>query len=378
MTSSAEASAQFIESVYEQFLGRGADAAGITYWLAQMQGGVRNEAIEAAFLSSDEFYTRAGGTTDGWMQAAYRTVLGRGAEAEAVRWAQSKIDSGTSLNDLATAIVMSAEGETRIVNRDLTRFQSSIDPAIVSGLAAELSKGQVTQQQVAADLLSTSEYFQQHTGVPDTIVPVPNWLPTAPQTAASIAAQAATGNANVVFIGDSITQLWQTTGLSDWNQDFAPLGSLDAGVAGDATENVLYRLGQGNLDGISPKLAVVMIGINDVGKGDSASDVGTGITSVVRTVQNEFPEAKILLLGVLPGLQVAADSSALQEIDQINRTIAPLADQQKIWFLDVSSQFLNPDGSLNQSLFQTGDIHPNAQGYDVLAQSIAPLVRALS
>ncbi|HWB11342.1 MAG TPA: GDSL-type esterase/lipase family protein [Pirellulales bacterium] len=375
---SDEANSQFIRSAYQQYLGRETDLTGLTYWLAQMQAGTKNQAIEAAFLSSDEFYARAGGTTDGWIQAAYQTVLGRAAEAEALSWATSELNAGKSRYDLAMALVMSMEGETRSVEGELTRLGMSLNAAIASALAAELSAGQVTEQQVTADFLTTPEYFEAHTGVPDTIVPVPNWLPTAPKTEADISAQAAGGNANVVFIGDSITQLWQSTGSSDWNQYFAPLRSLDAGVAGDSTENLLWRLEQGNLNGISPKLAVVMVGVNDVGKGDSAGDVVTGITSVVRTVQNEFPNAKILLLGVLPALQVPANSAVRQEIDQINQAIAPLADGQRIWFLDVSAQLLNPDGSLNQSLFQAGNIHPNAQGYHLLAQAIAPSVQALS
>jgi lysophospholipase L1-like esterase len=375
---SNEANTQFIRSVYQQYLGREADSGGIAFWLGQMQAGVNNQAIEAAFMASDEFYEQAGGATDGWIQAAYQAVLGRAAEAEAVGWATSELSAGTSRYDLALMLVTSIEGETRSVDRELTRFGMPINSAIAGGLAAELSTGQVTEQEVTTDLLSTPQFFEIHTGVPDTIVPVPNTLPGASKTAAAITAQAASGNANVVFLGDSITQLWQTTGLSDWNASFAPLGSLDAGVAGDSTENVLWRLQQGNLNGISPKLVVVMIGVNDVGKGDDANEVATGITSVVRSVQNEFPDAKILLLGVLPALQVPAYSAARQEIDQINQTIAPLADNQRTWFVDVSAQLLNPDGSLNTSLFQAGNIHPNAEGYHLLAQAIAPWVQALS
>lgn len=375
---SAEADAQFIRAAYQRYLGREADLAGIDFWLGQMQAGARNEAVEAAFLSGKEFYARAGGTVDGWVQAAYQTVLGRAAEAPAAHWVNSALNAGTSLHDLATVLVMSQEAEARTIDGELTKLGMPVDSEPVASLAAQLSAGQLTESQLESDFLSSPEYFEVHTGVPETIVPVPNSLSTAPQTTAGIAGQAAHGNTNVVFVGDSITQLWQSEGSTDWEEDFAPLRSLDAGVMGDTTENVLWRLQHGNLNGISPRLAVVMIGINDIIKGDTASDVATGITSVVRTLQNELPGTKILLLGVLPGVEVAANSAIRQEIDQVNQMIAPLADGQRTWFLDVSSPFRTPDGSLNAGLFQADYVHPNVQGYHVLAQAIAPSVQALS
>jgi beta-glucosidase len=130
------------------------------------------------------------------------------------------------------------------------------------------------------------------------------------------------------------------------------------------------------LKGISPKLAVVMIGINNLS--NTVSDVAAGITAVVQRLRNDYPGINVLLLGILPGAQVTATSVYRQEIDQINKLIEPLADGKQVWFLDVGSQFVNPDGSLNESLYQTGNIHPNGEGYAVLAQAIAPWVQVLA
>jgi lysophospholipase L1-like esterase len=378
MVYSDEASTHFIRSVYQQYLGREADAAGLSYWLAQMHAGVRNEQIEAAFLASDEFYARAGGTQVGWIQAAYQTVYGRSAEPQAVAWASSELASGQSRHGLAFMIVASTEGLTRMINHDMSQFKISIDQASVSSLVSQLSSQQITEQQMDIDYLASAQYFDVRTGVPVTTVPVPNTIPLAQTITANITSQAAQGGDNVVFVGDSITEQWTTTGSSAWSQYFAPLNSLDGGVGGDTTQNVLWRLEQGNLHGTSPKLAVVMIGINNVTEENTPSDVAAGISAVVRTLQSDFPGVKVLLLGILPAIEVAANSAMYQKITQINQMVVPLADGQHVWFLDEGSHFLNPDGSLNENLYQVGDVHPNAQGYQVLAQAIAPWVQVLS
>lgn len=375
---SDEASTHFLRGVYQQYLGREADEAGLGYWLAQMHAGVRNEQIEAAFLASVEFYMRAGGTQVGWIQAAYKTAYGRSAEPQAVAWASSQLASGQSRYGLAFMLVASTEGLTRMINHDMSQFQIPIDQVSVSSLVSQLASQQITEQQMDIDYLATGQYFDVRTGVPVTAVPVPNTIPLAQTINADIASQAAQGGDNVVFVGDSITEQWTTTGSSAWSQYSAPLNSLNAGVGGDTTQNVLWRLDQGNLHGIFPKLAVVMIGINNVTEGNTPSEVAAGITAVVRTLQSDFPGVRVLLLGILPAVEVAANSTMYQKITQINRMVAPLADGQQVWFLDEDSHFLNSDGSLNEDLYQVGDVHPNAQGYQVLAQAIAPWVQVLS
>lgn len=372
---SPEANADFIGATYEHYLGRSADPAGLACWVGLMQAGESNEQIEAAFLASEEFYRRAG-SMQGWIESAYQTVLGRPAEAQAVTWATTELRAGASLRELAVALISSPESSTDIVERDLSQLEIPLDANAVAVFTVELSAGRITDQQLQIAYLGSAQYFDVHTGVPVTAVPVRNGAALVQPTIATIGANAARGNANVVFVGDSITQFWTTTGASAWNQYFAPLRSLDAGVKGDTTENVLWRLDNGNLDGIAPRLAVLMVGVNDLS--DGASDIAAGVTAVVDKLQSEFPGIRVLLFGILPALQPAAGSPDREEIAAANELIKPLGDGQHVWFLDVGSAFLNRDGSMNTDLYQPDEIHPNAEGYDVLAQAIAPWVQALS
>lgn len=375
---SDEAHADFIRSIYQQYLGREADAPGLTYWLQQLHAGVSNQAVQAAILGSDEFYARAGGNTSDWIEAVYPAVLGRPVDAPAMSWATSQISSGVGLDEMATMLLDSAEGATKIVEQELSQFQAPLDAGNVPVFANELATQQITEQELATAYLSSPQYYESQTGVPTTIVPVPDAQPQALRDVATISAQAAQGNATTVFVGDSITAYWQTRGAASWNDGLAPLGSFDAGIAGDMTENVLWRLDQGNLRGISPNLAVVMIGINDLARGSSPADVAAGVTAVVRTLQSEFPAAKILLLGILPAGQLAASMPLRQEIVATNELLAPLADGQHIWFLDLGADFLNPGGTLNQNLFQPDLVHPSPMGYQILTNAVAPWVRVLA
>ncbi|HVX15996.1 MAG TPA: GDSL-type esterase/lipase family protein [Pirellulales bacterium] len=373
---SNEAFRDFITATYQHFLGRTADEISLQYWLQQMRAGMTNQQIEATLLGSDEFYLRAGGTQSDWVQAAYQTVLGRAAESSAVTWVESQLAAGESLYDVGLSLLMSGEGTTRTVVHDLSQLQLSLDAGTVSTLASQLGTWQTTEQELMITYVAKSQYFDLHTGVPVTTVPVPNVLAGAPERTAAIAAEAAQAKPNVLFLGDSITQLWTMDGISAWNQYFAPLGSFDAGVGGDTIENVLWRLDAGDLAGISPKLAVLMIGVNDLA--DSPNDIAAGITAVVQKLQDDFPGIKVLLLGLLPALQPEFGSVAQQQISQVNALLSPLMDGQRVWFLDVDASFQNPDGSMNTSLYNPDHVHPNAAGFDVLAQAIAPWVDALS
>ena len=379
IVNSDEHLSQFITSAYEQYLGRRPEQSAIQYWLDKLHTGCRDEFVEAALLASDEFEANAGDTQLGWIDAAYEAVLRRPADATAVAWATTQLDAGMSLSNLAILLTTSEEHEEQSVQAELSHLQLPPDVAETQFFAPALAAGQITDEQLTVDFMTSGQYFKVQTSVPVTLVPVPSVLPGAQQRFEQIASQAALGDENVVFVGDSITQLWQgKVGLPAWNQDFAPLPSVDAGIAGDTIENVLWRLEVGNLNGVSPKLAVVMIGLNDLSQGASSSDVAAGITAVVQTLRTEFPAIKILLLGLLPGLQVAPDSIYRQEIAQVNQILEPLADGQHVWFLDLTPYFINPDGSTNQSLYQADHTHPNASGYQVMAQAIAPWVRDLS
>jgi lysophospholipase L1-like esterase len=341
---------------------------------------MRDETVVASLIGSDEFYANAGGTASDWIDAAYQAILGRAADASSIAWATSQLNSGTSLGELATMLSMSGEHQTQFVDSEVSQdLKIPLTTSATQFFTSELATGQVTREQLTATLMAQAQYFEIHTGVPVTLVPVPSVQPWFPQDFAQISSQAAQGGANALFLGDSITQSWLgKAGTPAWNQFFAPLGSLNAGIAGDTTENVLWRLEHGNLNGISPKVVVLMVGVNDLSEGATPSDIAAGITAVVQTLRVEFPTTKVLSLGLLPGLQVEADSVMRQEITQVNQLISPLADGQQVWYLDLTGYFVNADGSSNQSLFLYDHTHPDAQGYDMLGLAIAPWVDVLS
>ena len=109
------------------------------------------------------------------------------------------------------------------------------------------------------------------------------------------------GDVELLFIGDSITEGWAGRGKEVWDKYYGNRKAMNAGVGGDRTQHVLWRLDNGNVDGIKPKLAVIMIGTNNSnGKDNTAEEIADGIKVIVKEVREKLPETKILLLGIFP------------------------------------------------------------------------------
>src|SRR5687767_8720610 len=107
------------------------------------------------------------------------------------------------------------------------------------------------------------------------------------------------GNVDVLFLGDSITAGWNGAGREVWRDKIEPLKPANFGIGGDRTQHVLWRITNGELDGISPKLAVLMIGTNNSGD-HSAEQIATGVEKIVRTLREKLPQTKVLVLGIFP------------------------------------------------------------------------------
>jgi len=204
---------------------------------------------------------------------------------------------------------------------------------------------------------------------------------------ASFLALAQKGDIDLLFLGDSITDFWRTNGrgAAVWAQYYGNLKAANFGINADRTQNVLWRLQNGEGQGFSPKVVVLMIGTNNIGvttrntpaspwRGTSAEAV-EGVTAVITELRKDFPNAKILLLGIFPR---GDDLLAMQQIPEVNRGIAKLDDQKHVFYLDIGPKFLGPDGLINPDLFQTSDhLHPTAAGYTVWAESIKDLLAKL-
>lgn len=186
------------------------------------------------------------------------------------------------------------------------------------------------------------------------------------------------GEAALVFLGDSITEGWGGPGKAIWNSTWAPLKAANFGISGDRTENVLWRLDHGNGDGLKPKLVVLMIGTNNTGHRkaeEPAAETAAGVKAIIDRLHRKFPDSKVLLLGIFPRGENPSDRLRTHNA-AINELLKPLADGQKVHFLDIGKSFLAPDGSLPREIMPDL-LHLSPKGYQIWADAIRSKVTEL-
>ncbi|MBX3179490.1 MAG: GDSL family lipase [Candidatus Hydrogenedentes bacterium] len=181
------------------------------------------------------------------------------------------------------------------------------------------------------------------------------------------------GNADLVFIGDSITHGWEGAGKPVWDHYYADRNAVNLGIGGDRTQHVIWRLENGNIDGISPKVAVVMIGTNNH-KDNSAEEISEGVTAIVRRLRNGLPDTKVLLLAIFP--RGDKPEKIVEKLNQANTLIADLAADPMVTFLDLGPAFRDLQGQVPESLMPDL-LHPNEAGYQVWASSMEPVLAPL-
>lgn len=182
------------------------------------------------------------------------------------------------------------------------------------------------------------------------------------------------GGVDLLFLGDSITDGWRSTGKAVWDKTFAPLKAANFGISGDRTEHVLWRLQHGELEGIHPRLAVVMIGTNN---GDPANDVALGIKAIIGEVQQRSPGTRILLLGIFPRGEKPEGARLKNEaVNTIISGYASPADPKRVVYLDIGDKFLTPDKILGKDIMPDA-LHPNLKGYQIWADAILDPVKQL-
>ncbi|MEO6544448.1 MAG: GDSL-type esterase/lipase family protein [Nitrospiraceae bacterium] len=184
------------------------------------------------------------------------------------------------------------------------------------------------------------------------------------------------GNIDLVMIGDSITQGWGNEGRRIWDTYYGHRHAVNLGFNGDRTEHVLWRLDHGEIDGIHPKLVVVMIGTNNTGgHHDPSEETAAGIHAILTTLRTRLPAAKILLLGLFP--RTASADDPIRRINEaVNDHLRAYADNQHIFFLDLSRHFLDVRGHLSHDLMPDF-LHPNEHGYRVWADGMEDIVGKL-
>ena len=182
------------------------------------------------------------------------------------------------------------------------------------------------------------------------------------------------GNADLLFVGDSITQGWENGGKEVWDYYYAGRNAVNLGTSGDRTYHVLWRLDDLDFSKVSPKLAVIMIGTNNRAM-HTAGQIAEGVTAIVDSLRQKLPEMELLLLGVFPR-EVAPDAEYRVKMDEANDILAKLDEREKVTFLDIGEEFLNDDGILPEEIMPDA-LHPNTKGYWIWARAIEPAVSRL-
>jgi lysophospholipase L1-like esterase len=175
----------------------------------------------------------------------------------------------------------------------------------------------------------------------------------------------------LLLMGDSITDFWRNedgnfAGKAVLDEYFGQWKIANFGIAGDTTQGVLYRLQNGEGEGFSPRAVMLMIGTNNTGR-NNAAEIAEGVGAVVLSLEEHFPEAKILLLGIFP--RGNAGDAVRGTIAEINATISKLHDGETVHYLDIGDVFLDADGNIPQSVM-SDRLHPSAEGYRLWAEAV--------
>jgi len=188
---------------------------------------------------------------------------------------------------------------------------------------------------------------------------------------------AANPNISIIFYGDSLTQFWNDEGLPLFNQLYAPLGAVNYGLGADRTQNLLWRIQNGELTGLNPKLIVLKIGLNNIWE-DNLTEVADGIATVVSTFRQMLPNTKILLLSVLPASPGAGDGLWMfPRVYEVNMRIRYLSDEQNVFYFDMFDEFrASTWGELKEGYYTDG-VHLSPAGYQQWANSMADIFNQL-
>jgi lysophospholipase L1-like esterase len=202
----------------------------------------------------------------------------------------------------------------------------------------------------------------------------------------AILARAKSGPVGLLFLGDSITERWRIA-PHIWETYYGKYQPANFGIGGDRTSHVIWRIEHGELDGIAPKVAVLMIGTNN-SLDYNAEQIAAADRKIVSMIRARLPDTKILVLGIFPRgprdregnpiTQAHIDEAArrMQTIDAVNRDLAGLDDGRTIRFLNINEVFLGQDGRIPRAIMPD-QLHPGAAGYQLWADAMQPLLESM-
>ena len=191
------------------------------------------------------------------------------------------------------------------------------------------------------------------------------------------------GDVDFLLVGDSITALWPTKGPKSYST-FLPWKPLNVAISAEHTEHVLYRLLNGNIEGIKPKAAMILIGTNNLGHEPKEKPewVVAGVKKIIETLQAKSPNTKILLLALFPRGAEKKDANGIfkntkptdsirQRTVETNKLMASLADNKMVTFMDIGSLFVDAEGNIKTDLMPD-NLHPNEAGYQLWLNAVKP------
>lgn len=228
------------------------------------------------------------------------------------------------------------------------------------------------------------------TGTPDVHAQIPADQPV-PRTDrnsqiahAQLLEKAKQGRIDIYFEGDSIARRWGATDypelLANWNQNFFGWNAANFAWGADTTQNILWRLNDGELDGVNPKVIVLLAGTNNVGnrvipgrEEAKVEDITKGIKAVIKTMQAKAPDATTIVMGIFPRNDNIA---VMPTINKINHNLSKLADGEKIRYLNINDKLADSDGRLFEGM-TVDRLHPSLKAYQIWADALKPIFHEL-
>ncbi len=181
------------------------------------------------------------------------------------------------------------------------------------------------------------------------------------------------GNVDILFLGDSITKGWGGAGKDIFEKNYKPLKGLNIGIGGDTTRQTLWRIDHEALDGIQPKVVVLMIGVNNIFTGTGTDEeIAKGVAEILKQIQTKCPKSKILLLGILPLGNDAQSARA----KNINSMLAKL-ESGPVKFMDMRAKFTDANGKVLPDLYSKDQVHLAQPGYVVWDETMMPVLKEM-
>jgi lysophospholipase L1-like esterase len=201
---------------------------------------------------------------------------------------------------------------------------------------------------------------------------------------AQLLEKARKGGIDIYFEGDSIVRRWGAADypelLANWNKNFHGWNAANFGWGADTLQNILWRLQNGELDGVQPKVIVLLAGTNNIGnvlppggEKEKIEDILKGFKAVLGVIRFKAPEAVVIVTGIFPRND---NMAAIPLIREINKKLSKLADGKNILYLDINNKLADKKGKLFEGM-SNDNLHPTLKGYQVWADNLKPILRRL-